>query len=161
MPRIRIALLGLVVVAGAASATRAGEYVGAERCRDCHEAQYEAWRRSPHARAYAVLAGPQQNDPRCVQCHTLKTEEGLTGVQCESCHGPGRHYQAEHVMRDPELARLLWLVDPTEQTCARCHNDNSPAMAEWRHDAALEAIRHWQGDGRAAAEAAAKKKKGP
>lgn len=38
------------------------------------------------------------------------------GVQCEACHGPGSNHA-------PNFARRDLFVDPTNNTCARCHLD--------------------------------------
>ena len=70
---------------------------------------------------------------------------GLTGIQCESCHGAGRHYTPEYVMRDKELSSMLNLVarpDPT--TCVRCHTDQSPSLTPFEFAAAKERIKHWK-----------------
>jgi hypothetical protein len=122
------------------------DFVGAERCRACHVDAHGPWERSAHARAFAVLNGKEQQDPRCLSCHTTVPEDTspvLQGVQCESCHGPGRYYTPEYVMRDPELRAQLSMVEPTEKTCARCHTDSSPSLHPFVYAEKREAIRHW------------------
>ncbi|MDP2344779.1 MAG: multiheme c-type cytochrome [Deltaproteobacteria bacterium] len=124
------------------------DYVGAERCKSCHLAEYAAWEQSPHAKAFAVLSTKEQADPRCQQCHTLvpnDTQQALAGVQCESCHGAGRHYMSEWVMRDAELASLLNLVAKVDATtCVRCHNDASPSLRPFDFATSRELIKHWK-----------------
>jgi formate-dependent nitrite reductase cytochrome c552 subunit len=70
-------------------------------------------------------------------------EDGLAGVSCESCHGPGLLYAARYVMRDPELARALGLVDVGERTCAGCHTDSTPSLVRFEYERKLPLIRHW------------------
>lgn len=103
------------------------DYVGSEVCGSCHPAQLAAWRATAHARAERAVP---RDAVRCRACHS--TGDAPTGaayfpdVGCESCHGPGAAYADDDVMRDPQLARLLGLVDladPAIRTvrCARCH----------------------------------------
>jgi hypothetical protein len=144
---------GVVAMLASSSSTAAAQvaehdYVGAERCKSCHLAEYAAWERSPHAKALAVLSTKEQADPRCLQCHTLvasDTQQALAGVQCESCHGAGRHYTPEFVMRDAELAGLLNLVAKVDATaCARCHNDAAPSLRPFDFATSRELIKHWK-----------------
>jgi hypothetical protein len=121
-----------------------GDKVGAETCKACHPAAYEAWRASPHARARESLPERDRNDRRCLTCHAPDLADGLAGVSCEACHGPGRLYSARHVMRDPELARALGLVDPGERTCAACHTESTPSLVRFDYGRKLPLIRHWE-----------------
>jgi hypothetical protein len=130
------------------SAAAAADRVGAETCKACHPAAYEAWRASPHARARESLPERSRSDKRCLSCHAPDAEEGLAGVSCEACHGPGRLYAARYVMRDPELARALGLVEPGERVCAGCHTDSTPSLVRFEYSRKLPLIRHW--DDRAA-----------
>lgn len=123
------------------------DYIGADRCRSCHAEEYAAWQKSPHARAFEVLSPRDRADPRCLACHTLVPEDlgaGLTGVQCESCHGPGRHYSIDYVMRDAELSAALQLAPVNAQTCTRCHTDSSPALVPFTYSEKLPLIKHWK-----------------
>lgn len=124
------------------------DYVGAQRCKSCHAAEFQAWEASPHAKAYDVLDAAAQKSARCLSCHTLvadDTQLGLTGVQCESCHGPGRHYTPDYVMRDAELSRLLNLVaKPDATSCQRCHTDASPSLSPFDFKTKRELIKHWK-----------------
>jgi hypothetical protein len=92
-------------------------YIGAARCKNCHQFaeggnQYGAWQNAKHSSAYDVLAtaeakqvaselgiaDPQKSD-RCIKCHVTghgkpkelfkKGFDITLGVQCETCHGPG------------------------------------------------------------------------
>jgi hypothetical protein len=121
----------------------AGDKVGAETCKACHPAAYEAWRASPHARARESLPERSRNDRRCLSCHAPDLGDGLAGVSCETCHGAGGLYSARHVMRDPELARALGLVEPGEKTCAGCHTESTPSLVRFEYARKLPLIEHW------------------
>ena len=124
------------------------DFIGADRCRACHASEYDAWRRSPHARALESLSEKDRRDPRCLSCHTMVPDDlsaGLTGIQCESCHGAGRHYAIDYVMRDEELRQALSFVPQIdEKSCLRCHTENSPSLVPFTYKERLEAIRHWR-----------------
>lgn len=124
------------------------DYVGAERCKSCHEAEYAAWEKDPHAQAFEVLSPAEKRDPRCLSCHTAvpsDTSAALVGVQCESCHGAGRHYTPDYVMRDAELASALGLIAKVDATsCTRCHNDTVPALQPFDFAAKRPLIKHWK-----------------
>jgi hypothetical protein len=133
-------LLAIALPAGA----RAADTVGAETCRACHPAAYEAWRASPHARARETLPERSRNDKRCLSCHAPDAAQGLAGVSCEACHGGGRLYAARYVMRDPELARAVGLADPGERACAGCHTESTPSLVRFEYERKLPLIRHWE-----------------
>ena len=123
------------------------DYVGAERCRACHAEEYALLEKGPHARAFDVLSAKDRADPRCLSCHTTVPEDlapALLGVQCESCHGPGRHYSIEWIMRDAELSRLLSLARVDEKTCTRCHTDSSPSLSPFVVSEKMPLIKHWK-----------------
>jgi hypothetical protein len=139
------ALVPLLALALAPPAmSYATDKVGAETCRACHPAAYEAWRASPHARARESLPERSRDDKRCLSCHAPDLEDGLAGVSCEACHGGGRLYSARYVMRDPELARALGLVDPGERTCAGCHTESTPSLVRFEYGRKLPLIKHWE-----------------
>ena len=74
------------------------EYVAASRCGECHPKQYEFWKTTGHAKAYATLVkDKQQGQTNCLMCHT--TAMGIPGgfesiektpqfanVNCQDCH---------------------------------------------------------------------------
>ncbi len=104
-----------------------GHYVGASRCRDCHQPEYAQWKTTRHAAAYKTLLDAHRHyQPRCVSCHVVgygtphgyrvgMPEEPLANVQCEVCHGPG----GEHV-ESPLGTNIRRLVPET--VCLECHN---------------------------------------
>jgi hypothetical protein len=138
------ALLAAIAAALAPSPARAGDRVGPETCKACHAGAYEAWRASPHARARDTLPERSRGDRRCLSCHAPELEDGISGVSCEACHGPGRLYSAPYVMRDPELARAVGLVDPGERVCAGCHTESTPSLVRFDHARKLPLIKHWE-----------------
>ena len=105
--------------AGAAKTT-ANKYIGAEKCKNCHQSeasgdQYGHWMKSNHAKAFETLATPKakelakakgvddpQKSDQCMKCHQTafgvaaddikKGFDPQKGVQCESCHGPGEQH---------------------------------------------------------------------
>ncbi len=130
----------------APTAVWADDHVGAGRCNDCHRAQYEQWRTSAHARTMERLDPAQRRDPRCLGCHATSPSGGLLGVQCESCHGAGRHYAHDPVMRDRELARAVGLSSGAEPAvCARCHTADSARLIPFDYARALSKVQHGVG----------------
>ena len=126
--------LALVVVAGwsaPASAGAAQSYVGADRCKSCHPFEYQRWAAGPHARPHRSLTKEQFADAKCNNCHTMlpgETDKRFVAVQCERCHGPGKYYHPEYVMKDQELARAVGLVDPKLEHCTACHTEGTPSI---------------------------------
>ena len=138
-------------------------YVGVRKCGSCHKKellgnQLAAWRKAPHAKALVTLKNEESkaiaqrmglkkspdNAPECLRCHV--TAFGLPeaafayevkpddGVQCESCHGPGRDYRKKKIMSDPEKAREKGLWDSDEPSiCTHCHNRESPTFDPKRY----------------------------
>jgi len=143
-PGIRILpflLLALCGVAGAA------DFVGADSCKGCHPEAYEAWQKSKHARAVNSLTEQQQKDGRCLSCHSPdQVAQVSASVSCETCHGGGQYYSPEYVMKDPELARLVGLVDPSEKQCRSCHDASSPSLRPFDFKESLKAIDHWSAE---------------
>ena len=132
-------LAALVLFAGASPAY---DFLGAESCQSCHPDAWLAWKASAHARSKDVLSAQQQRDARCLSCHSPNDAE-LPQVSCETCHGGGQYYSARYVMKDPELARLVGLVDPSEKSCRGCHDSASPSLKPFDFAAKLKAIDHW------------------
>ncbi|HKK20645.1 MAG TPA: multiheme c-type cytochrome [candidate division Zixibacteria bacterium] len=112
----------------------AHQYVGPEKCKMCHKAQFTAWEKTPHAKAWEALKADEQKKAECSGCHeTGKLEDGtmITSVTCEACHGPGSDYKSPKIMSrskfkaDPEAAlkaaKEAGLIIPTADDCMRCH----------------------------------------
>ena len=106
-----------------------GNYVGAKRCQVCHQEAYDIWAKGPHARALMNLTGQQKQDFRCRQCHTMLADapmEHLRGIQCESCHGPGRYYAESYIMQDEELRKDACAHEPVLSTLAPRSSGSTP-----------------------------------
>lgn len=132
------------------------EYVGAKKCKMCHNKpatgdHYKKWADSKHAHAMESLKGDEAKDPKCLKCHstagsvksdlivTLTVEEG---VSCESCHGGGSKYFPNAIMKDKEKAKANGLKIPDEKTCIACHNAESPHFKGFNYKEAKEKIAH-------------------
>jgi len=113
-------------------------YVGVEACRPCHEAAYQKWLSTKHARTsvwlhtrravtiagrHGIRAAAPERSAVCLGCHGTGADTPAShrdpgfrigeGVTCEKCHGPG----GDHV-RDPKVD----LARPPETFCAEhCH----------------------------------------
>lgn len=117
--------------------------------------QYSKWQSMKHAHAFEVLSSPEakaagaergvENPAKaaeCLKCHETAYGEDAAkvhpkfprekGVQCESCHGPGeKHFEARlraassktpiPVAADEIIAKV------PEETCKKCHNEESPS----------------------------------
>ncbi|WP_248355157.1 cytochrome c family protein [Anaeromyxobacter oryzae] len=142
MSRSLVRALAVAAVLASAAARAAGDKVGPETCRACHPSAFDAWHASPHARALESLPERSRKDPRCLSCHAPDLDDGLSGVSCESCHGPGRMYAARYVMRDPELSRAVGLADPGEKRCLACHTDSTPSLEKFDYARKLPLIAH-------------------
>jgi len=98
-------------------------FEGRKKCSSCHKAQAQSWKDTAHAKAMESLkpnvkteakqkakldpAKDYTQDKDCVGCHvdgfgqkggyTIESPKPmLTGVGCESCHGPGRNFRGDH-----------------------------------------------------------------
>lgn len=139
-------------------------YVGSKACKVCHMGEkkgkmWEIWMESKHAKSLAALdsAKGENKDPKCLKCHTtgydaggygaegmeaLAVAEGLGAVGCEACHGPGSAYKPLAVMKNRQAAVAAGLVIPTEATCTRCHNAESPTFKGFKFDEYCARIAH-------------------
>ena len=85
----------------------------------------------------------ERSQPSCTGCHATDAASGLVGVQCESCHGAGRHYWPEFIMKDTALARAVGLKrGDSAAMCGRCHTDRSATLRAFDVHAALRKVRH-------------------
>ena len=111
-------------------------YVSATACQRCHEQEYLQWSATRHAFAYETLLKKERYfDAACVACHTtgfgyptgfqiVDPDSTLKGVQCETCHGPGK----QHV-GNPKKSNIRKGADTS--LCLQCHDPkHSPGFAE-------------------------------
>jgi len=153
-----------------AKPARSAERVGSDSCAACHPSAYRLWKASPHAKASANLPPAQRENLRCAYCHAPElaraTQEAAPfqkpersagraeeGVGCEACHGAGQHYSPSYVMRDPELARAVGLLDPGQKSCLKCHDSDSPSLSPFDFAAKVKLIDHWSRERSKSAEA--------
>jgi hypothetical protein len=115
------------------SAGGAEVYLGLSSCRNCHEAEFDAYISTAHAHAYETLSKQYRHrDSNCIGCHSVGYGEkgGFTGVriigsttdlidvQCEACHGPGTEHS-----RDGKYNRNA------SESCTNCHTpEQDPAF---------------------------------
>lgn len=163
-------ILFVCVPAQALAADPAHAYVGAEKCKMCHNtpakgAQFTKWTESKHSKAFQTLAGEEAKkiaaakgiaDPQkaaeCLRCHVAghgASAAKLTdkykvedGVSCEACHGPGGDYWQMTVMKDVAKSKAAGMVLPDESTCKTCHNADGPTFKGFDFKAALAQIAH-------------------
>jgi len=137
-------LAGALSWAAAAAELTGTEFVGPESCKACHPDAYAAWRQSKHARALESLSDAQRKDVRCLSCHAPNLQDRrVESISCETCHGGGQYYAAQYVMKDPELVRLVGLLDPSEKGCRSCHDASSPSLRPFDFVEKLKLIDHW------------------
>ena len=111
-------------------------YASAAACQRCHEQEYLQWSATRHAFAYETLLKKERYfDAGCVSCHTTgfgyatgfqigEQDSTLKGVQCETCHGPGK----QHV-GNPKKSNIRSGADTS--LCLECHDTtHSPGFTE-------------------------------
>ena len=111
-------------------------YVSATACQQCHEQEYLHWSATRHAFAYQTLLKKERYfDAGCVSCHTTgfgyptgfqigDPNATLKGVQCETCHGPGKRH-----VGNPKKSNIRNGKDTS--LCLACHDpQHSPGFAE-------------------------------
>ena len=153
-----------LAAAGPAAAGAEHDWIGVAKCARCHDKeligdQVAAWAAGPHRRAFETLANeeslaiakrmglaqPPQESDACLRCHQSAFGVAPTriayeldpaeGVQCESCHGPGRDYRKKKIMSDRKKAEAkgLWDADGDPAICTACHNEESPTFDPKRY----------------------------
>ena len=154
-------LLGLAIFLSSAATAQTFKYIGATKCKMCHNKpdkgeQYNKWAAGPHAKAMDALEGDQKNDATCLKCHSTagSVDQGLLaglkvdeGVSCETCHGPGSAYKATAIMKNKQMALSKGMIEPTEETCKACHLGEKPdghpeAKKPWNFDEFVKVIAH-------------------
>jgi len=113
-------------------------YLGVGTCQSCHIDEFNVYRKTAHAHAFATLSRQfVQRDTNCVGCHvTGYLQAGgfpgvrargsridLIDVQCEACHGPGSQHN-----RDGSYLALA------AQSCVKCHTENEDPDFDFDRD---------------------------
>lgn len=136
-----IFLFGLIALIGTAASAQQFRYIGASKCKMCHNKpnkgeQFNVWENGPHAKAMEALEGDEKSNAECLKCHSTagSVDKGLLaglkvdeGVSCESCHGPGSVYKSAAIMRNKKLALSKGMIEPTEEVCKTCHLGEKPS----------------------------------
>lgn len=127
------------------SGTGNSAFVGVGTCTACHSTVVAHWAKSRHAMAWKTLERAEGGEPKqlqCFGCHsvgfgqssgfrTTRETPHLSGVGCESCHGPG----SAHVS-NPEAA----YGKTSLTTCTACHNAETDPTFNYYE--ALRAVAH-------------------
>lgn len=149
-------LIGLIVFAGSVATAQNFKYIGAAKCKMCHNKpqkgeQYNKWAEGPHANAMKSLSADEAKDPKCLKCHSTagaidpKLKGGIMateGVSCEACHGPGSAYKAPAIMKNQKVALTKGLIIPDEALCKTCHNSESPTFKGFNFEEYMAKISH-------------------
>jgi len=153
------------------SAISAQKYIGADKCKMCHNKkekgeQYNQWASTTHATAMKSLSSAKalewakannvadpSKEAKCLKCHATTGHidasliSGITeaeGVSCESCHGPGSAYKAPAIMKNREQALEKGLILPTKEVCLKCHipSPDSPFDKPFNFDTYYAKVTH-------------------
>ena len=124
--------------------------MGPAACNECHAPEVEAWKlthhfetfnsmhRRPEARDIAGKMGMRRikDESLCLKCHyTDQTDDSgkvvaISGISCESCHGPGKDWIKVHSASNEvdhlEKAGKLGMLQPKDYyhvaaNCFSCH----------------------------------------
>lgn len=162
-------LFSLVLFLGGTVAAQGYKYIGADKCKMCHNKpstgdQYAKWAGSLHAKALKSLSSPEAldyakkngiadpaKDAKCLKCHSTfdaaaaNLRGGILateGVSCESCHGPGSAYKSPTIMKDLAMSKKNGLIEPNKEVCLKCHNKENPFFKEFSFETASAKIAH-------------------
>ncbi len=132
---ISILFLSPVIVYG-------DDIVGSGRCRICHKEEYEKFSKTAHKDTSGSLSPEQKKNKECLMCHSMDKEGKYMEIGCEACHGGGKYYSQEYVMKDKELARLIGLRIPDEKYCEKCHTQETPKINKMNIKEGMKKIEH-------------------
>jgi len=102
-------------------------FVGAGKCKECHENEHALWLETAHAHAFEVLMNNTRHfDRDCTPCHVTgfykaggfvnySSTPDLVNVQCEGCHGNGFDHTRTPSTKTTGSPRLA---------CRKCHNED-------------------------------------
>lgn len=152
------------------SVSIAQNYIGAAKCKMCHNKsttgqQYKKWTEARHSKAFETLKSEKAvengkkygiekpwESEKCLKCHSTYhaanadirgTVTEAEGVSCESCHGPGSKYKSMAIMKDREKSIAAGMIVPTKETCVVCHTpEGNDFYKEFNFDEAVKKIAH-------------------
>jgi predicted CXXCH cytochrome family protein len=122
-------------------------FIGAEACQKCHDHEYALWEETHHAdAALNLVTANKQYHPDCVSCHNTgygyptgfqiaDQTPTLHGVQCESCHGPGKRHA------DANSAKFI-RAKPGKEYCVGCHDSQQSPDFQTDFNSYYERIKH-------------------
>ena len=88
--------------------------LGAADCESCHSEEFNAWRKTKHAKSFNILPASDKGneiaekmgmemdrgESLCIECHFTVTAKSpkvaVEGITCESCHGPAKKWLDPH-----------------------------------------------------------------
>ncbi len=144
---------------------KAPGFIGAETCKDCHEAQYDSYAKSLHSRK--SIRGPESQDA-CESCHgpgAAHVEKGggrgvdifafdknvaaqAKSAKCLACHGkkPGMDLWDDGIHNRNDVScdschdlHVAGRQKPNEpEVCFGCHRDIKIAAGKWSHHPIIE-----------------------
>ncbi len=131
------------------------KYIGAKKCKMCHNKpekgeQFKKWATAKHSKAFNTIKEKNADDPKCLKCHSTagtldkKLIAGITkeeGVSCEACHGPGSVYKSMSIMKSQEKSLKSGLIMPVKEVCVKCHVGNDHT-GKFDFDAAVKKVAH-------------------
>ncbi len=122
-------------------------YTGAEKCKECHEDQYNQWLETEHATSFEELLKTNRHwVPQLVQYNVTGYQHDvgykgfsespqLRNVQCETCHGPGQAHVDE--FGTGEIRR-----GAEKEMCMQCHTSERTPEFEDKFDLFLKKVEH-------------------
>ena len=161
--------LCLIFLAGSTLTAQDFEYIGAAKCKMCHNKatvgqQFKIWSEGPHAKAMESLSSEKSltyakengiadptKEASCIKCHSTvgSIDESLNigvkiteGVSCETCHGPGSKYKTNTIMKDQAKSIEKGLIVPDQKLCEGCHNEENPFHKPFNYEESLKKIAH-------------------
>lgn len=167
--RKSLIVLCLSVLMGSTMSAQTYKYIGAAKCKMCHNKaatgdQFSKWEAGPHSKALKSLASQASldyakkngiadptKDPKCLNCHSTYAMAGASlrggilateGVSCESCHGPGSAYKSPTIMKSKEQSLAKGLIEANEKVCVSCHNKDNPFHKEFNYATFSAKIAH-------------------
>jgi len=162
-------VITVLLFAGSALFAQEYKYIGAPKCKMCHNKpatgdQFGKWSAAPHSQALKSLSNQASLDyakkngiadptkeASCLKCHSTfhavdaKLRQGIQpteGVSCETCHGPGSAYKSPTIMKSQEQSIKNGLIIPDKKLCETCHNPENPFHKPFNYEEALKKIAH-------------------